>query len=118
MRVRQMLHRLGYRFRLHRRDLPGHPDIVLPKYRSVILVHGCFWHRHPDSNCRLARFPKTRRDFWEAKFTANQARDSETQQRLQDAGWRVLVVWECELGNKEQLENRIHAWFGEGACKR
>lgn len=116
--VRRMLHRRGYRFRLHRRDLPGRPDIVLPKYQSVIFVHGCFWHRHPDSNCRLARFPKSRRDFWEPKFTANQERDFRNQIKLQESGWRVLVVWECELSNKEQLENKISVWIEEGACRQ
>lgn len=116
--VRRILHRLGYRFRLHRRDLPGRPDIVLPKHRSVILVHGCFWHRHTESNCRLARLPKSRPEFWEAKFAANQERDARVELQLRQAGWRVLVVWECELSQKEQLGNRMRAWLGEATCER
>jgi DNA mismatch endonuclease (patch repair protein) len=117
LRVRQMLHRMGYRFRLHRRDLPGHPDIVLPKHHAVIFVHGCFWHRHPDPTCRLARLPKSRLDFWEPKLAANAARDSRAQLALREAGWRVLVVWECELANNEQLENELRRWIEAGACE-
>jgi len=115
--VRQLLHRMGFRFRLHLRDLPGHPDIVLPKYHSVIFVHGCFWHRHPDPACRLARLPKTRLDFWKPKLDANAERDSRAQLALQAAGWRVLVVWECELRDNEQLENKLRRWIGDGACE-
>lgn len=93
--VRQALHKAGYRFRLHRRDLPGSPDIVLPKYRTCIFVHGCFWHRH--AGCRFTTTPATRHDFWLAKFAANKARDSDVQRRLVEAGWRVIVVWECGI---------------------
>jgi DNA mismatch endonuclease (patch repair protein) len=94
MRVRRALHALGFRFRLHRRDLPGSPDIVLPRHRSVIFVHGCFWHRHP--GCRQTTTPKTRAAFWQAKFDANQARDARVEEALRRAGWRVHVIWECE----------------------
>ena len=118
LQVRRTLHLMGYRFRLHRRNLPGHPDIVLPKYRSVIFVHGCFWHRHPDPNCRLARLPKSRLDFWQPKLAANVERDSRAQLALREAGWQVLVVWECELGNNEQLENKLRRWIEAGACER
>jgi len=117
MRVRQVLHRMGYRFRLHRRDLPGHPDIVLPKYHAVIFVHGCFWRRHRDPACRLARLPKTKLDFWKPKLDGNAERDSRAQLALQAAGWRVLVVWECELSDNEQLENRLRRWIEVGTCE-
>src|SRR5947209_4336932 len=93
MSVRRVLHALGYRFRLHRKDLPGKPDIVLPKYRAVIFVHGCFWHRHP--GCRKATAPKTNLEYWHAKFSSNVTRDKENRRQLRALGWRTLVVWEC-----------------------
>ncbi|MGI6100030.1 MAG: DNA mismatch endonuclease Vsr [Lentisphaerae bacterium] len=93
--VRSLLHRCGVRFSLRRRDLPGKPDIVLPKYKTVIFVHGCFWHRH--AGCRLASEPKSRQEFWQAKFEANVARDRRNQRALKEAGWRVIVLWECEV---------------------
>lgn len=95
IRLRSLLHRAGYRFRLHDRKLPGRPDIVLAKYRTAILVHGCFWHRH--DGCSNATTPSTRRDFWQTKFDGNVARDRGNEERLIDLGWRVIVVWECEL---------------------
>lgn len=95
MLVRRALYRLGFRFRLHRRDLPGRPDIVLPKYRTAIFVHGCFWHRHP--GCRRATTPKTRVTFWRQKFEANIKRDRKATEALEQAGWNVLVLWECEI---------------------
>ncbi len=91
--VRSLLHRMGYRFRLHRRDLPGKPDIVLPKYKTVIFVHGCFWHRH--RGCRFAYTPKSRIEFWEAKFAENLDRDRRARRELLKQGWRVVIVWEC-----------------------
>lgn len=93
--LRSLLHRAGYRFRLRRKDLPGHPDIVLPRYRCVIFVHGCFWHRHQD--CKRATMPATNPDKWAAKFAKNQQRDAEVKALLEAQGWRVYVVWECEL---------------------
>lgn len=93
--LRSLLHRAGYRFRLHDRKLPGRPDIVLPKYKAAILVHGCFWHRH--DGCSNATTPSTRRDFWQAKFDGNVARDRANEHRLRDLGWLGIVVWECEL---------------------
>lgn len=105
--VRRLLHRMGYRFRLHRRNLPGSPDIVLPGRRKAIFVHGCFWHRHPDPDCALARLPKSRLDFWLPKLERNRERDLEQQARLADLGWRFLIVWECELRHVEQLENKL-----------
>ncbi|MDA1164362.1 MAG: DNA mismatch endonuclease Vsr [Planctomycetota bacterium] len=94
IRVRSMLHQMGYRFRLHRKDLPGKPDIVLPKYATVVFVHGCFWHRHP--GCPFAYTPKSRVDFWSKKFARNVERHEEVERELQSLGWRVIVVWECE----------------------
>ncbi|MEO5686203.1 MAG: very short patch repair endonuclease [Burkholderiaceae bacterium] len=99
--VRKALHKAGYRFRLHRRDLPGTPDIVLPKYRTCIFVHGCFWHRH--AGCRLTTTPATRQEFWQAKFAGNKARDRDAQRRLVDQGWRVIVVWGVPPANLHEL---------------
>lgn len=95
VKLRSLLHRDGYRFRLHDRKLPGRPDIVLPKYRTAIFVHGCFWHRH--EGCRNATTPSTRPEFWASKFENNVARDRANAERLTDAGWHVIVVWECDL---------------------
>ncbi len=93
--LRSLLHRAGYRFRLRRKDLPGTPDIVLPRYRLAIFVHGCFWHRH--TGCRRASTPAANQERWEKKFARNKQRDREVQQALSANGWRVHVVWECEL---------------------
>lgn len=93
--VRSMLHRMGYRFRLHREDLPGKPDIVLPKYKTVIFVHGCFWHRH--KKCKYAYNPKSRKTFWQKKFNENVKRDRKRQNELKRLGWRVIVIWECQV---------------------
>jgi DNA mismatch endonuclease (patch repair protein) len=103
--VRRILHRLGLRFRLHRRDLPGTPDIVLPRRKLAILVHGCFWHRH--AGCRFAYTPKSRVEFWNAKFDRNGARDHEVENALTGLGWRVRVVWECETRDPGALERRL-----------
>jgi DNA mismatch endonuclease (patch repair protein) len=103
--VRKILHRLGLRFRLHRRDLPGVPDIVLPSRKIAVLVHGCFWHRHP--GCPFAYTPKTRVDFWKAKFDRNVARDREVRRALSDLGWRVHIVWECDTWDLAALERRL-----------
>ena len=105
IRVRSVLHRLGYRFRLHRKDLPGKPDIVLPKYRIVIFVHGCFWHSH---SCRYGAVePATRSAFWSAKRTATVERDQRKAQGLSGGGWRVLTVWECETRDSEALSRNL-----------
>jgi len=105
MIVRRWLWKQGFRYRLHRKDLPGKPDIVLPKYHVVIFVHGCFWHRH---NCKYAVMPETRRDFWETKLNGNAERDKINMQKLADLGWRVLVIWECEINKWNQsLEDKI-----------
>jgi len=103
--VRKMLYALGYRFRLHRKDLPGSPDIVLPKYKTVIFVHGCFWHRH--ENCKYASTPKTRKEFWNKKFTTNIERDIQIQEKIKNIDWRSVVIWECETKNIENLKERI-----------
>lgn len=105
LRVRSALHRLGYRFRLNRRDLPGKPDIVLPRYQTVIFVHGCFWHRHP--GCRFAYTPKSRVEFWQAKFQRNVERHREVEEELTTLGWRVLVIWECETDSATGLLDRL-----------
>ena len=100
--VRKLLHSMGYRFRLHRKDLPGSPDIVLPKYKTVIFVHGCFWHRH--ENCKYATTPKTRKEFWENKFKANINRDNLNQANLSLKGWKIIIIWECQLkGDNKKL---------------
>lgn len=115
MVVRRMVHALGYRYRLHRKDLPGKPDLVFPRIRSAIFVHGCFWHRHPV--CKLARMPKSRLDFWQPKLEGNRDRDERNQSELEALGWRYLIVWECELGHREQLKNKLLAFLAEGAAK-
>lgn len=93
--VRRALHGMGFRYRLHHRGLPGRPDLVLPRYRAVVFIHGCFWHRHP--HCRLSTTPATRPEFWENKFEQNVARDRRNVDALLQAGWRVAIVWECAL---------------------
>ena len=105
IKVRKVLHSMGYRFRLHRKDLPGSPDIVLPKYKTVIFVHGCFWHRH--KNCKYASTPKTRQEFWEAKFRENINRDKLNQENLSSKGWKIIIVWECEIKDKDFDLNRL-----------
>ena len=98
--VRHVLHRMGYRFRLHCKDLPGHPDITLPRHKKVIFVHGCFWHGH---DCPRGRRPTTNREFWDKKLDRNLERDAQTQAALSDAGWKVLVVWDCQVKKPELL---------------
>lgn len=97
--VRKGLHAAGYRFRLHVKDLPGNPDIVLPKYKIVIFVNGCFWHRH--HGCKYASTPASNADFWKAKFEANIARDKRNYTQLEKLGWKVIVIWECEIRQGE-----------------
>jgi DNA mismatch endonuclease (patch repair protein) len=97
--VRSHLHQAGFRFRLHRRDLPGSPDIVIPRWNAVIFVHGCFWHRHP--GCSKASTPRTRARFWNAKFAGNIERDRRNLLALRRLGWRVKVVWECSIGIRQ-----------------
>ena len=113
--VRRIAHRMGLRFRLHRKDLPGRPDLVLPKHRLAVFVHGCFWHRH--EGCRRATTPKSRAVFWTEKFAMNVARDARQEAALKELGWRVLVIWECETRNEPAVERRLAAsvkpgWVG------
>lgn len=110
-RVRSLVHAMGYRFRLHGAKLPGRPDLVLASRRKVIFVHGCFWHRHPDPNCRLARLPKSRQDFWVPKLTGNRERDLRNEAALEELGWRVLTVWECQLRDEASIENEIRTFL-------
>jgi DNA mismatch endonuclease, patch repair protein len=103
--VRKLVHGLGFRFRLQRRDLPGTPDLVLPRLNTVIFVHGCFWHRH--ALCGKTTMPKTRVEFWREKFHANTSRDTRKNRQLRAAGWRVIVIWECETSDSVKLSRRL-----------
>lgn len=103
--VRSLLHRLGYRFRLHDKKLPGTPDIILPKYKTLIFVHGCFWHRH--EGCRFATTPATNTEMWLKKFEENCKRDERNLSRARQQGWDVIIVWECELNNIDELAERL-----------
>lgn len=109
MVVRSLLHGMGYRFRLHRKDLPGKPDITLPKHKKVIFVHGCFWHSHP--GCKRAERPKSNRVFWQQKLDKNIARDKSVIAGLKAEGWNVLVVWSCEVKDREQLKNMLLSYL-------
>lgn len=100
---------MGLRFRLHRRDLPGTPDIVFPKHRLALFVHGCFWHRHPA--CPKASTPKSKTEFWQAKFARNVTRDQENESALIRLGWRVGIIWECETRNPDKLASRLEEIF-------
>lgn len=110
MEVRRALHAMGLRFRLHRKDLPGTPDIVLPRYRTAIFVNGCFWHRHED--CSKSTNPRTRAEFWAKKFSENAARDLRKSYALSSLGWSVITIWQCETERREDLrrilESRVH----------
>ena len=107
--VRSLLHQMGYRFRLHRRDLPGNPDIVLPKHKKVIFVHGCFWHRHKD--CPRAKRPSTNKKFWNEKLSKNIDRDKRNQASLGKSGWTSLVIWQCQIKNLEKLEKSLSSFL-------
>jgi len=102
--VRRLLHAWGYRFRLHRRDLPGCPDIVLPKFRIVLLVHGCFWHGH---RCQEGRRPKSHKSYWNWKLDSNKARDRTNRRRLRDLGWKCLVIWACQIENPRGIAAKL-----------
>lgn len=108
--VRSMLHRMGYRFRLHRRDLPGTPDIVLPGRGAVVFVHGCFWHGHV---CKRTKMPKSRTAYWFEKIETNRRRDSRKRRGLKALGWKVVIVWECELKRPEKLARKLEKALGD-----
>lgn len=107
--VRKAAHALGYRFRLNRRDLPGSPDIVFPGRRAALFVHGCYWHRH--DGCKYCYSPKSNIEFWERKFKNNVLRDSRVQKELEQMGWRVAVVWECETVQPDGLRQKLKAYL-------
>lgn len=107
--VRRVLHSMGFRYRLHRRDLPGKPDLVLPRHRVVIFVHGCFWHRHQCKNGRV--IPASRTDFWTNKFARNVERDRKVIKTLRQSGWRVLIVWECQTKDLKRLRERLRKFL-------
>jgi len=111
MRVRRLVHALGYRYRLHGGRLPGRPDLVFKSRRKVIFVHGCFWHRH--EGCALCRMPKSRLRFWKPKLNANRERDLANQDRLTELGWDYLIVWECELRDMDVLASRVSSFLGD-----
>ncbi|MBS1834313.1 MAG: DNA mismatch endonuclease Vsr [Acidobacteria bacterium] len=107
--VRQLVFSMGYRYRLHAKDLPGCPDLVFRPRKKVIFVHGCFWHRH--ANCALARLPKSRVDFWQPKLEGNRLRDEKNKRALKQQGWNVLTLWECQLKDSAKLERRIRRFL-------
>jgi DNA mismatch endonuclease (patch repair protein) len=107
MVVRKLVFSLGYRYRLHRKDLPGKPDLVFGPQKKVIFVHGCFWHQHPDPGCKDGRMPKSRLEYWGAKLKRNRERDKASLDALIKQGWDCLVIWECETKDLSQLENRL-----------
>jgi len=110
MKVRQTVHAMGFRYRLHRDDLPGCPDLVFPSLKKVIFVHGCYWHRHRQKGCKLARLPKSNIEFWRGKLEGNRERDIANMRRLRQLGWRFMIVWECQLNDIARVERRI-SWF-------
>lgn len=109
MVVRQLVHGMGFRYRLHVRDLPGRPDLVFPGRGKIIFVHGCFWHRH--ASCKNTRWPKSKLDFWKPKLEANKRRDRANQKALRAMGWKLMVVWECQLRNTAQVTKRIREFL-------
>lgn len=107
LQVRSLLHGMGYRYRLHRKSLPGHPDIIFPKLKKAIFVHGCFWHQHSDTACKITRLPKSRLEYWIPKLTRNQQRDEACLALLRQLGWKVLVVWECRVRDQARLRSDL-----------
>lgn len=115
LKVRSLLHNLGYRFRLHRSDLPGKPDITLPKYKKVIFVHGCFWHGH--KSCKRSKRPTTNKFFWNKKLDGNIKRDKRYSIELREMGWKMLIVWECETKNSEKLLHNLERFLNDDQKK-
>jgi len=109
--VRSLIHRMGFRFRIHRRDLPGNPDIVLPRHKKVIFIHGCFWHGHP--GCPRAKRPTTNQAFWNMKLEHNEKRDKQFQEQLTNIGWKVLVIWQCETKDINKLAIELERFLHE-----
>ena len=107
MIVRRLVHSKGYRYRLHRADLPGKPDLVFPRLKKVIFVHGCFWHQHADPACKGARLPKSNQDYWLPKLRSNAERDEKQKTLLEEMGWNVLIVWECQVEQERRLEEAL-----------
>jgi DNA mismatch endonuclease, patch repair protein len=114
--VRQILHSLGYRFRLHLQNLPGKPDIVLPRHHKIILVHGCFWHQHP--GCKDAERPQSNTDYWNRKLDRNVQRDQEHMAALSESSWRILVIWTCETRNKDRLRQKLETFMLNDVTER
>jgi DNA mismatch endonuclease, patch repair protein len=112
MAVRRLAHSLGYRFRLHRKDLPGNPDLVFTARKKTIFVHGCFWHQHPDPACKAAHQPRSNLAYWQPKLLRNAKRDAAARQELSTKGWEVLTVWECETKDRLSLERLLRAFLG------
>lgn len=111
MAVRQLVHSLGYRYRLHGKGLPGKPDLVFTSRKKVIFVNGCFWHQHADASCRITRVPKSNLEFWVPKLERTQKRDQENLRKLWEAGWEAMVLWECQLKDGNQLRKKITAFL-------
>jgi len=109
--IRSLIHQMGYRFRLHQPDLPGKPDIVLPKYRKIILVNGCFWHGH--ENCPRAKLPKNNNNFWLKKIESNKNRDRDNINALKKLGWEVMVIWQCEIKNQIEIQQRLKIFIND-----
>ena len=110
--VRRLVHRMGFRYRLHRRELPGKPDLVFPGRRKIIFVHGCFWHQHPDPECPIAHKPRSNKAYWGPKFRRNVKRDAKNIELLHQQGWSVMVVWECEIKDSRALAKWLCDFLG------
>ena len=111
--VRKLVHRMGFRYRLHRYDLPGRPDLVFRGRRKVIFVHGCFWHQHKAQNCKIVRQPKSNDGYWLPKLERNEIRDKAHRKALKEAGWEVLVIWECQVRAADQLHRRLQLFLNK-----
>lgn len=113
MIVRKLIFSMGYRYRLHRKNLPGKPDIVLPAKMKIIFVHGCFWHQHKDQKCKISRIPKSKTDYWVPKLKRNSERDIEHQKLLHSQGWKILVIWECETNDITKLSHKLDRFLSD-----
>jgi len=113
MIVRKLIFSKGYRYRLHRKELPGKPDIILPSKKKIVFVHGCFWHQHNNPKCKIARVPKSKTEYWIPKLERNVERDAEHQKSLRSKGWKVLVVWECETNDVKKLSRKLDRFLSD-----